>query len=201
MSKACLMIFQKNAVRGKVKTRIAATEGEDLALEIYKWLCAHTHQVAKEIKVDKFLFFSDFIPENSAADYPGYHLMLQSGDDLGERMCNAFRCLFSKGYSSVVIIGTDCPELQVSDLHSAFLALSRHDLVIGPARDGGYYLLGMGRFCPELFGGIPWSTPRVLELTLDAADQAGMDYEFLNIHSDVDTFGDWQDFSLGRKAP
>lgn len=201
MSKACLIIFQKNAIRGKVKTRIAATAGEDLALEIYDWLTSLTHQAAKEIKVDKFLFYSDFIPESSAADHPEYHLAVQSGENLGERMCNAFRSLFSKGYSNVVIIGTDCPELQVSDLNSAFLALSHSDLVIGPATDGGYYLLGMSRFNPELFVEIPWSTPRVLELTLDAADVARMDYEFLKIRSDVDTFEDWQSFSVRRKAP
>lgn len=200
MSKACLIIFQKNAIRGQVKTRIAATAGEDLALEIYNCLTSHTHQVAGEIKVDKFLFYSDFIPEWSDAKYPEYHLALQSGENLGERMCNAFRTLFSKSYSNIVIIGTDCPELQASDLNSAFLALSHSDLVIGPASDGGYYLLGMSRFNPDLFDEIPWSTPRVLELTLDAADKAGMDYEFLKIRSDVDTFEDWENFSVVKKA-
>ena len=185
---------------GKVKTRIAATVGENVALEIYTQLLDHTHRVAIEVKVDKFLFYSDFIPEQKEA-YPGYHYMLQEGEDLGERMCNAFASLFARGYSNVVIIGTDCPDLEASDLNTAFLALSRNDMVIGPAKDGGYYLLGMRRFHPELFRGIHWSTERVLELTLDAADEARLDYEFLRLHSDVDTFADWEDFNRRRQAP
>lgn len=184
---------------GKVKTRIAATVGENVALEIYNQLLDHTHRVAMEVKVDKFLFYSDFIPEQKEA-YPGYHFMLQEGEDLGERMCNAFASLFARGYSNVVIIGTDCPDLEASDLNTAFLALSRNDMVIGPAKDGGYYLLGMSRFHPELFRGIHWSTERVLELTLDAADEARLDYEFLRLHSDIDTFADWADFNRRRQA-
>ncbi|OOG74863.1 TIGR04282 family arsenosugar biosynthesis glycosyltransferase [Algoriphagus sp. A40] len=195
MSKAALMIFQKNAIPGKVKTRLAATVGDDLALEIYHWLVAYTHQVAREIKLDKFLFYSDFIPEDSNELFPGYQFEVQCGSNLGQRMCNAFEFLFAKGYSNVVIIGTDCPDLQVSDLNKAFLALSQNDLVIGPAKDGGYYLLGKSCFCPEIFKDIPWSTSRVLELTLDRADNANLNYEFLKILSDVDTFEDWKVFS------
>ncbi|MBN7811930.1 TIGR04282 family arsenosugar biosynthesis glycosyltransferase [Algoriphagus sp. H41] len=192
---SCLIIFQKNATRGTVKTRIAATAGEDKALEIYNWLTSYTHGVAGEVKVDKFLFYSDFVPEDAEHHLPGYSFAVQEGGDLGERMSNAFRMVFSKGYSDAVIIGTDCPELHTSDLNSAFLVLSHNDLVIGPARDGGYYLLGMKGFYPQLFSGIPWSTATVLERTLDIADREGMDYEFLKIRSDVDTLEDWENFS------
>lgn len=195
MSKAALIIFQKNAILGKVKTRLASTIGNNQALEIYKWMTSHTHQLASEIKVDKFLFFSDFIPEHPDEILHGYHFEVQSGANLGERMCNAFAFLFAKGYSNVIIIGTDCPELQVSDLSKAFMALTQNDLVIGPAKDGGYYLLGMSRFFPELFKEIPWSTSKVLELTLDRADESNLDYEFLKILSDIDTFEDWNKFT------
>lgn len=189
-----LIIFQKNAILGTVKTRLAATVGDERAFEIYNWLTSHTHQVAKGTKVDKFIFYSDFIPDQAIQEYPGYHFEIQRGADLGARMQHAFSVLFAGGYSNVVIIGTDCPDLKVSDLTSAFLILGQNDLVLGPARDGGYYLLGMRKFFPELFREIPWSTPRVLEMTLDIADHSKLDYEFLKIHSDVDTFDDWQEF-------
>lgn len=199
MSKAALIIFQKNAIKGKVKTRLAVTVGDDQALEIYHRLTAYTHQVAKEIKVDKFLFYSDFIPEHPDEILLGYQLEVQSGANLGERMTNAFAYLFARGYSNVVIIGTDCPDLKLSDLNRAFLALSQNDIVIGPAKDGGYYLLGMSRFYPELFRDIPWSTSKVLELTLDKAEESNLDYEFLKILSDIDTIEDWQNFTSKNK--
>lgn len=200
MSKAALMIFQKNAIRGKVKTRLASTIGDDQAMEIYKWMTSHTCQVASEIKVDKFLFYSDFIPDSSSDTLPGFQFEIQSGADLGERMSNAFASLFAKGYSDVIIIGTDCPDLQVSDLNKAYLALSQNDLVLGPANDGGYYLLGMRRYFPELFKGIPWSSSKVLELTLDRADEANLDYGFLKILSDIDTIEDWDKFNSRNKV-
>lgn len=196
MSKAALIIFQKNAMLGKVKTRLATTVGDDQALEIYKWLTSYTHQIASQIRVDKFLFYSDFIPDQAAQDHPEYHFEVQSGLDLGQRMSNAFAFLFAKGYSNVVIIGTDCPDLQVSDLNNAFLALSENDLVFGPAKDGGYYLLGLNKFYPELFREIPWSTPKVLEMSLDMSDELNLEYEFLKILSDIDTFEDWKEFTV-----
>lgn len=199
MSKAALMVFQKNAIPGKVKTRLAVSVGDDLALEIYNWMTSYTHQIVSEIKVDKFLFYSDFIPEHTNEILQGYHFEVQKGANLGERMSNAFEFLFAKGYSNVVVIGTDCPDLQVSDLDRAFLALGQNDLVIGPAKDGGYYLLGKSCYYPELFKDIPWSTSKVLELTLDRADSVNLNYEFLKILSDIDTFEDWKVFASKNK--
>jgi rSAM/selenodomain-associated transferase 1 len=193
--KTGLIIFQKNAVPGRVKTRIAATVGDGRALEIYDWLTAYTHRIVREVRVDKYLFYSDFIPDRQAASLQDYQARIQSGSDLGDRMQNAFRHLFENGYSSAVIIGTDCAELKVSDLNDAFMALSRSDIVLGPARDGGYYLLGMRGFHPEVFSGIPWSTSTVMESTLESANKAGLDYEFLEIRSDIDTFEDWQNYT------
>ena len=189
-----LIIFQKNAVLGKVKTRLAATAGDHIALEIYHLLTSYTHREARGVKVDKFLFFSDFVPEEAVGLYPGYQMKIQSEGDLGDRMSDAFCRLFSQGYTSVVIVGTDCPELKTKDLNDAFLALTHHDLVIGPARDGGYYLLGMNQYRPELFKDIRWSTSTVLEDTLHRANQTDLDYEFLQIYSDIDTMEDWEGF-------
>jgi uncharacterized protein len=199
VSRAALIIFQKNAVLGKVKTRLAASIGDEQALEVYRWLTSYTHQMAQDLKVDKFLFYSDFVPANSDESLAGYREEVQSGANLGERMRNAFAQLFGKGYKNVVIIGTDCPELEPVDLNEAFEALEQTDMVFGPAKDGGYYLLGMSSFIPEVFNDIPWSTNKVLELTLNKADSLKLKYEFLKTLSDIDTIKDLEEFNTRNK--
>jgi uncharacterized protein len=200
MNKAALIIFQKNAVLGKVKTRLAVAVGDQRALEIYQWLTAYTHEIVKELEVDKFIFYSDYIPDESSREFTGYQFELQSGNDLGDRMSNAFAHLFTKGYTSVVIIGTDCPSLKGNDLNEAFLKLSGADLVIGPAQDGGYYLLGMSMFLPEIFHDIPWSTSEVLSKTLDRAAKLNAEYGLLKIRADIDTPEDWETFKTSKKV-
>lgn len=199
MNSAALIIFQKNAVLGKVKTRLGVSIGDEKALEVYQWLTAYTHEQAKGLKVDKFLFYSEFIPEHSPGDLLGYQFEIQSGNNLGDRMSNAFAFLFAKGYKNVVIIGTDCPYLKTDDLNKAFLNFSQADLVIGPAMDGGYYLLGMSQFMPEIFKNIPWSTSQVLDKTLERANDLKIDYEFLKVLSDIDTIQDWEIFSAKNR--
>jgi uncharacterized protein len=195
MMKFALIIFQKNAVLGKVKTRLAVSVGDEKALEIYKWLTERTHSAAKELSVDKYLFFSDYIPQVSEFSSAHFKTELQSGSDLGERMSRAFEFLFAKGYERVIIIGTDCPELSSNLLKDAYRALDQSDLVLGPAEDGGYYLMGMNQFYPDLFVSIPWSTDQVLESSLDRAEAMGLDYDLLGILSDIDTLDDWKKFS------
>jgi rSAM/selenodomain-associated transferase 1 len=199
MNRAALIIFQKNAVLGKVKTRLATSVGDEKALEVYEWLTAYTHEQVVGLNVDKFLFYSDFIPEYPEETPNDYHVEVQLGQDLGDRMKNAFMHLFAKGYNRVVIIGTDCPYLTSKDLKKAFLNLGQADMVLGPAKDGGYYLLGMSGFFPEIFEDIPWSTSKVLEKTLDVADKLKVDYEFLKILSDIDTQEDWKVFKSLNK--
>lgn len=199
MNRAALIIFQKNAILGKVKTRLGASLGDQKALEIYNLLTSYTHDQVKSLMVDKFLFYSDFIPEHPKGDFLGYQFEIQSGNTLGDRMSNAFAFLFAKGYQNVVIIGTDCPYLKSEDLQRAFLNLSQADIVVGPAKDGGYYLIGMSKFYPELFKDIPWSTSEVLDKTLERANALNLDYEFLKVLSDIDTLQDWENFTNGTK--
>lgn len=194
MSKNGLIIFQKNAVLGRVKTRLAASIGDQEAMEVYRWLTSHNQMIVRDLDAEKFLFFSDFIPDLETGSFHDYNFEVQAGSDLGERMGNAFAHLFSKGFQKVLIIGTDCPELTVGDLEKAFYALDSNDLVLGPARDGGYYLLGTNQFFPQLFTEIPWSTNKVLELTLGKADRLRLSYELLRVLSDIDTLKDWQEF-------
>ncbi|RIW15833.1 glycosyltransferase [Algoriphagus lacus] len=194
MSRSGLIVFQKNATLGKVKTRLAATVGDQEAMKIYQWLTSHTHRILGELEVDKFLFFSDYIPELEIKNFPNYRFEVQVGTDLGQRMSQAFSRLFEIGFEKVIIIGTDCAELTSQDLKNAFSMLDSHDLVLGPAKDGGYYLLGTRRNYPELFREIPWSTEKVLELTRIKANELNLKHGLLNALSDIDTAEDWQNF-------
>lgn len=191
MEKSALIIFQKNAVLGKVKTRLSVDVGDESAMKIYQELVRHTHHVCGSVPVQKFLFLSDFIPDVVSEFGQDYNFEIQSGNDLGSRMENAFQRLFSNGYEKIVLLGTDCGELEKGTVFEAFNLLDRHEVVIGPARDGGYYLLGMTKMIPDLFEEIPWSTEKVLFLTMEKLEIQNISYDLLEILSDVDRVEDW----------
>lgn len=184
MKKEALIIFVRNPVLGKVKTRIAATIGDENALAIYKHLLQYTKQIVSLVDVTKHIFYADELNGNDLWD--GNEKYLQSGVDLGDRMKNAFNCVFAKGYSKVIIIGSDCFELTPDILKSAFDKLDRSDIVIGPAKDGGYYLLGMGKPNPYLFDNIQWSTNRVLYETMEIIKENKLSCNLLPELTDVD---------------
>lgn len=192
MSQNVLLIFQKNPVKGLVKTRIASTLGEEMALSIYQFLLGKTFEEAERIPQDKVVFFSDFIPEDHP--FPKQLLHLQEGSDLGVKMKNAFQKVFSIGYHKAVIIGTDCPELTSDILAEAFRNLDQSDLVIGPAADGGYYLLGMKSEHSFLFQGIEWSTSEVFSRTLEIANHHKLSFSLLPVLHDIDEEEDWKKF-------
>ncbi len=190
MIREVVLVFQKNEVLGKVKTRLASVMGELRALEIYRHLVQSTYSVLEHVAVPVWVYFSDFIPE--VINSPIEKSFLQEGQDLGERMAHAFARSFESGMDKVVLIGTDCPTLQSQHLNEAFEALSNSDLVLGPATDGGYYLIGMKRRADYLFEGITWSTAQVLSQTLALASQRGLRTTLLSELSDVDTQEDWE---------
>lgn len=193
MKKEVVLVFQKNAILGKVKTRLASGMGEIRALEIYKHLVQLTYSALEAVPVPVWTFFSDFIPEST---HPTVEKsFVQQGQDLGERMLNAFARTFESGRNKVVLIGTDCPTLQSQHLIQAFAALNDSDLVLGPASDGGYYLIGMKGRAAYLFEGIAWSTPQVLSQTLHVASQHGLTTTLLGELEDIDTQEDWQRYS------
>ncbi|MGL4596510.1 MAG: TIGR04282 family arsenosugar biosynthesis glycosyltransferase, partial [Bacteroidia bacterium] len=163
-----LVIFQKNADLGKVKTRLAATLGDEKTMQVYQTLVNHTHRVACGTDARKWLYYSDRKEAGWQAQ-PDYTICVQSGKDLGERMCHALGDVFASGVDQALIIGTDCPELKAEILQEAFEALTMYDLVVGPADDGGYYLLGMNRLYATLFSHKKWSTDSVLSDTLQDA--------------------------------
>ena len=184
--KQAVLIFAKNLIYGEVKTRLAATVGNDVAFSIYKKLLQYTKEITKKIIADKIVFYSNNIEEKDIWKSTIYKKQLQSGNHLGERMQNAFDHAFKNRYEEVLIIGTDCFELTSPIIEMAFSQLKHHDIVIGPATDGGYYLLGMKSLYPLLFENIEWSTNTVFKKTIAACNQLSLTYYVLLELNDVD---------------
>ncbi len=185
MKKEALIVFVRKPELGKVKTRLAATIGDAAALDVYKRLLHHTFEVTQQSPADKFIFYAGEIVENDAWQ-AGCTKLLQQEADLGNRMKAAFETVLQKGYEKAVIIGSDCPGLTDVHLEKAFRALDRYDIAIGPARDGGYYLLGMKTMHPQLFGDIAWSTPHVYAKTVSIMERSFLRFHALEMLSDVD---------------
>jgi len=184
--KEALLIFAKNIQYGKVKTRLAATIGNEQALFIYRQLIAHTVSITNKLSIDKIIFYSDSIVEKDEWENNIYQKKLQSGNDLGERMKNAFKSSFTGGYQKIIIIGTDCFDLNETIIEKGFGSLKDNDVVIGPATDGGYYLLGIKKFHREIFENIDWSTDKVLKQTIAIANQLNLSVFMLPELSDID---------------
>ena len=192
-SDAALMIFVKNAELGKVKTRLASTVGDEQALKIYLALLDHTRKIAESLPVDRLLFYSRFIDREDKWPADKFQKHIQSGDDLGERMVDAFqRALVT--YRKVIIVGSDCAGLSTEIVEQAFSLLEHHDFVVGPAIDGGYYLLGMKQLSPSLFREIEWSTEKVYTRTVERIEALEASYGVLPALSDIDRAEDWEKY-------
>ncbi|HET9487219.1 MAG TPA: TIGR04282 family arsenosugar biosynthesis glycosyltransferase [Chryseosolibacter sp.] len=189
-AKSLLIIFYRNPEIGKVKTRLAATVGDRKALEIFQRLSLHIKTITENLKMDKIVFYSEAIDLMDKWPNATYLKALQQGEDLGERMKNAFEAGFETGYSSICIIGTDCYELTSEVILRAFEALKSSDAVIGPAKDGGYYLLGTNKPQPELFQNKEWSTETVFKETIRDFESLQLTYAQLQTLNDVDTEDD-----------
>lgn len=183
-----LIIFTRNPQLGKVKTRLAKTIGDEKALEVYTDLLAHTMHVTKELACDKFVFYDEMIVNNDLWADELFFKKKQSGVDLGARMQRAFEYLFEEGYQKCIIIGSDLFDLTTHHVREAFQKLENADVVIGPAEDGGYYLLGLKKVIPPVFSNKHWGTSGVLADTLIDLENHRVDcIETLN---DIDTFED-----------
>lgn len=187
-----LLILTKNPRLGQVKTRLARTVGDDEALRIYRVLLEKTRQAALGVEATRWLFYSDYLETND--DWPGSHFQkrVQCTGDLGARMEDAFGQAFAAGASKALIIGSDCPGVTGTLLQEAFDRLDDADFVLGPALDGGYYLLGMKQATPALFQGIAWSTAGVCAETLGKIRAVGGSCFLLPELLDVDTEEDWR---------
>jgi len=196
-SRKALLIFTRNPELGKCKTRLAAIIGDEKTLNIYTFLLKHTVSITQNLTVDKFVFYSEKIWKEDLWDLNIFRKKLQTGADLGKRMENAFRELFEMGYEKIIIIGSDMYDISQTDLEDAFSALDTHDFVIGPAQDGGYYLLGMKQLKKELFTNKNWSTETVLQDSL--TDLKNETLAKLSIRNDIDSYEDIKDIDLFKK--
>ncbi len=185
--KRALIIFVRSPELGKVKTRLAAQIGDAAALHIYLRLLQRTRQVTFGVTCKKYVFSTDIIDDKV---WIGYNKEKQADGDLGQKMSEAFRLVFNKGFEQVIIIGSDCPDLCAEDIELAFDNLTRHDVVIGPAKDGGYYLLGMKKVHPDIFINKSWSTAQVFEKTIETIKEQNLSYHQLKALSDVDELDD-----------
>ena len=188
-----LGLFAKFWEPGRVKTRLAATLGNQLACELYEIFLFHLLNSIAPVSDHTTVVFS---PPDREADFraaiaPDWMLEPQSEGDLGDRMRNFFAGQFSKDVPTkqklkVVVIGADCPQLSVTEIQTAFDELDNNDVVIGPSTDGGYYLLGMQGSLAEVFDDIDWSISKVLPQTTHRLDQQNKTYTLLPAKTDVD---------------
>jgi uncharacterized protein len=187
-----VIIFAKYPEEGKVKTRLAKSFGYEFAAGFYRAMTDHLLNVCRTLPEQDFsldLFYNDLTKTEQINKINGnrFVIHLQEGNNLGEKMKNAFHLQFKKGFKKIVIIGTDCPEINADILLKSFEELSNSDIVIGPSSDGGYYLLGMKMQHPFLFEGIEWSSDRVLSETLVKIKEKNLILFQLPELNDIDT--------------
>ena len=189
--KNALIVFVRKPEWGKVKTRLAATVGNDVALDIYKELLQHTFNIVKSTPFTKFICYVNEIEKDDLWNAEGFVKRLQSETDLGSKMKDAFSEVLNEGYKKAVIIGSDCMDLTTAIIVQAFDLLETKDTVIGPAKDGGYYLLGMKNLSPFIFKDKNWSTSSVYNDTVIDMEANGISFGVLPLLNDVDTEDDW----------
>ena len=188
MSNPLIIVFVRNPELGRVKTRLAKSIGDQAALETYKILSKHTSKIISEIDSDQLIFYSNKIQDNDVWTATNCKKQIQTKGDLGQKMLAAFQYGFSLGYQKILIIGSDLYSLRPKHIESAFEQLENYDVVIGPALDGGYYLLGLNFIIPKIFKQKQWSTSSVLKETL--SDLKEFNVNLLEPLNDIDTYED-----------
>ena len=194
-----LIIFAKAPIPGLVKTRLCPPLTPDEAATLHGSFVLDTLERTKAAVTKLKLPIVRHLACAPSATHvffkimeerQGVKLIDQVGSDLGARMNQAFQTLFSQGYRQVLLVGTDVPTLPLDHFKQALTALETHDLVLGPALDGGYYLIGLKRPAPELFADIPWSTDQVLRRTQEKAATIGFKASLIEPWRDVDILAD-----------
>jgi len=187
MNKELVIVFVKNIKLGKVKTRLAATIGNQGAFDVYTQLVDVTEEAIKNIKADKRIYFSEAVVENT---WKNNFKAVQQGESLGDRMSHAFKQGFEDGYDRIVLIGSDLPDITESQINAGLQALKDNEVVFGPAEDGGYYLVGFSKFHDFVFQNKPWSQNNLLEETLSELKENRVSFSTLETLNDIDTFED-----------
>jgi uncharacterized protein len=193
VSENALVVFVKHPRPGAVKTRLAAAIGPEAAADLYRALVEHVLEATTPRPGDyeRLVFFDPpGALEEMRAWLPGVRLLAQEGLDLGARMADAFARAFARGARRVAIVGTDVPGVARETVLGALSTLDAADVALGPAEDGGYYLLALREPRPELFAGIAWSTATVAAETRARAAASGLSVSDLPAVRDLDTLDD-----------
>lgn len=189
-----IIFFVKSADTGHVKTRLADRIGDNLATELYKSFALDTLAFVTKLKANLQIHFWPEDKKNQLESWIGtqYDLTPQKGQGLGQRMKNAFLHAFENDFNRVIIIGSDSPDLPSEFIDQAFEELKSYDAVIGPAIDGGYYLIGFTKnsFCSQSFENITWSSQLVLDQTLEILKKHNKKIFLLPGWNDIDTADD-----------
>ena len=194
-----LVIFAKAPIPGQVKTRLCPPLTPDEAATLHGSFVLDTLERTKtavgklRLRMDRYLACTPSATHvffKIMEERQGVKLIDQVGEDLGARMHQTIETMLARGYRQTVIIGTDVPTLPLDHFKQALTSLEHHDLVFGPALDGGYYLIGVKKAAPELFTDIPWSTDQVLRLTQEKAARLGLKTALIQPWRDVDTLAD-----------
>lgn len=185
-----LIVFVKNPVPGKVKTRLANDIGYIRATEIYKKLLLYTEKVIRKIDTDKEIWYADSISADDVWSDTGALKKVQPDGDLGVKMSQAFQSGFENGYKKIVLIGSDCLQITPRHITDAFRNLDSRDIVTGPSRDGGYYLIGLKALAPQIFENKPWSKPSLYQKTLETIHRNDLACCELEVLNDIDTLED-----------
>ena len=198
MKRQCLIVFVKSPEAEGVKSRLGATIGEKKTRQVYRCFVEDLLDALDKGNYGLKIFF---YPPDRLQDVSGWlgcdrSYEPQTGDDLGQRMKNAFEKCFADGFEAAILIGSDCPDLPREIIDEGFAALTSRDAVVGPSLDGGYYLIGFKSetFLPDFFSGIPWSTDGVLKRTLAIVDQKRLRVSLLPPWRDIDTREDLKAF-------
>ncbi len=200
MERSVILLFIKYPEPGKVKTRFAAEAGQDAALVLYRLLVDRVMKIVTRCQYPFRICFSPATAGDAFAFWlgPDHRYQPQQGGDLGERMKTAFQKVFSEGVERALLIGSDVPGLGPEIVEEAFQVLDDCDVVIGPARDGGYYMIGFtaSSFKPEVFDKIPWSTNAVYAATCRIMKAAELRIHCLPLLRDIDTLQDLKEYIL-----
>ncbi len=190
MNKNALIIIAKYPEKGRVKTRLKGHMSDEEIVRLYTTLLERTIKELRSISgIDTFIAFA---PQSSRDYFSEFKLRLipLHKEGLGKRMLEAFEEVFLSGYKKAALVGADIPDLSVNLVFEAFNVLSDKDLVFGPAKDGGYYLIGMSRLIREVFENVPWSSDQTLNRSLVEANKNGYSSGFTETLNDIDTIED-----------
>jgi len=192
-----LIVFAKNIVLGKVKTRLAKTQGDAFAFNVYSRLVDITERESLRVEnADVHVYFSDVVINSK---WPNEQKSVQQGESLGDRMKHAFQQGFDAGYERIIGVGADLPDLSAEVMQEGLASLENHDTVFGPSEDGGYYLIGMRTMIPQIFENKPWSTDTLLDLTVEELTSLEYSTAKLRMLNDVDTIEDLKASWLGAE--